>query len=117
VAEQKIKKDGETLSLELVKNPDILAELGRNKREGVTLVGFAAETQDLEENARQKLDKKNLDLLVANDVTEPGAGFGTDTNIVKLIYSGGRVEALPLMEKSLVAHRILDNILEIRQNR
>ncbi|KJR96270.1 MAG: phosphopantothenoylcysteine decarboxylase [Peptococcaceae bacterium BRH_c4a] len=117
VAEQKIKKDGETLILELVKNPDILAELGRNKREGVTLVGFAAETRDLEENARQKLDKKNLDLLVANDVTEPGAGFGTDTNIVKLIYSGGRAEDLPLMEKSLVAHRILDAVLEIRQNR
>ena len=116
VSGQKIKKDGETLNLELVKNTDILAELGRSKREGVTLVGFAAETQDLERNAGQKLQKKNLDLMVANDVRAPGAGFGTDTNIVKLIYPGGRVQSLPLMEKSLVAHKILDAVLEIRNS-
>ncbi|MFZ5633395.1 MAG: bifunctional phosphopantothenoylcysteine decarboxylase/phosphopantothenate--cysteine ligase CoaBC [Bacillota bacterium] len=114
VAGQKIKKDGEGLTLTLVRTPDILAELGRNKRPGVTLVGFAAETRDLDENARQKLARKNLDLLVANDVTMPGAGFGADTNIVKLFFAGGRSESLPVMDKSEVAHKILDAVLEIR---
>ncbi len=116
VAGRKIKKEGEGLTLELVRNPDILADLGRQKREGVTLVGFAAETHELEENARQKLARKNIDLLVANDVTMPGAGFGADTNIVKLFYAGGRTESLPVMEKLAVAHRILDAVMEIRQD-
>ncbi|MCL6611265.1 MAG: bifunctional phosphopantothenoylcysteine decarboxylase/phosphopantothenate--cysteine ligase CoaBC [Peptococcaceae bacterium] len=115
VAGHKIKKEGESLTLELVRNPDILADLGRRKRAGVTLVGFAAETRDLEENARQKLAGKNLDLLVANDVTMPGAGFGSDTNIVKLFFAGGKVESLPVMDKTAVAHRILDAVLEIRR--
>ncbi len=77
-------------------------------------MGFAAETHDLDENAKKKLDKKNIDLLVANDVTMPGAGFGSDTNIVKLFYPGGRVESLPEMEKSKVADRILDAVMAIR---
>lgn len=115
VAGQKIKKEGESLTLELVRNPDILADLGRNKKAGVTLVGFAAETQDLEENARQKLARKNIDLMVANDVTMPGAGFGADTNIVKLFFAGGRTESLPVMDKHSVAQRILDAVLEIRR--
>ncbi len=115
-AHHKIKKEGEGLTLELVRNPDILAELGRQKREGVTLVGFAAETRDLEENARQKLSKKNIDLLVANDVTAAGAGFGSDTNLVKLFFAGGRAESLPLMDKLAVAHRILDAVMEIRHD-
>lgn len=117
VAGHKIKKEGDILTLNLVRNPDILAELGRQKREGVTLVGFAAETRDLLENARQKLAAKNLDLLVANDVTMPGAGFGTDTNIVKLVFAGGRVDSLPVMDKKEVAHRVLDAVMEIRKNR
>lgn len=115
VAGHKIKKEGDILTLNLVRNPDILAELGRQKRKGVTLVGFAAETRDLLENARQKLAGKNLDLLVANDVTMPGAGFGSDTNIVKLVFAGGRVDSLPVMDKADVAHRVLDAVLEIRR--
>ncbi|MDQ0285789.1 phosphopantothenoylcysteine decarboxylase/phosphopantothenate--cysteine ligase [Desulfofundulus luciae] len=114
VAGQKIKKTGETLILELEINPDILYELGQRKEPHQTLVGFAAETEDLEANALQKLRKKNLDLLVANDVTQPGAGFGTDTNIVKLFYRDGRVQSLPVMDKKTLAHRILDAVVELR---
>lgn len=117
VAGHKIKKDGESLTLELVRNPDILAELGLKKRDGVTLVGFAAETRDLEENARKKLARKNIDLLVANDVTMPGAGFGSDTNIVKLFFAGGGIESLPEMDKADVAHRILDAVMQIRSGK
>ncbi|HBV96539.1 MAG: phosphopantothenoylcysteine decarboxylase [Peptococcaceae bacterium BICA1-7] len=113
-ASDKIKKTGEKMTLELVRNPDILAELGAKKRDGVTLVGFAAETSQLEKNATEKLSRKNLDLLVANDVTMPGAGFGSDTNIVKLFFAGGRVEALPEMDKLSVAHKILDAVMVIR---
>ncbi len=113
-AEQKIKKEGDTLALELDKNPDILMELGRNKRNGVTLVGFAAETENLLENSREKIKKKNLDLLVANDVTMPDAGFGTDTNIAKLIHPDGGVVSLELMDKYDLANRILDEVIAIR---
>lgn len=113
-ADQKIKKEGDTLTLELDKNPDILKELGQNKKKGVTLVGFAAETENLESNARQKVLKKNLDLMVANDVTLPGAGFGTDTNIAKLIQADGRITNLPQMDKLDLAHRILDEVLSMR---
>jgi len=113
-AEQKIKKEGETLVIELVKNPDILLELGRLKKPGQVLVGFAAETENLLANARRKLEEKNVDLLVANDVTRPGAGFGADTNLVKLIYRDGRVVDLPLMKKTELAHRILDAALALR---
>jgi len=113
-ARQKIKKHGETLTIELEKNPDILSELGRKKKHQI-LVGFAAETEDLERNARQKVEGKNLDLLVANDVTLPGAGFGTDTNIVKLVYPDGTIKALPKMDKSALAHRILDQVLDFRK--
>lgn len=113
-AGQKIKKQAGTLVLELEKNPDILAELGR-KKEHQILVGFAAETEDLEDNARRKVAGKNLDLLVANDVTLPGAGFGTDTNIAKLVYPDGTVKPLPKMSKKDLAHRILDEVLELRK--
>ena len=109
VAGQKIKKHESQLTLELEKNPDILEELGRLKKTQF-LVGFAAETQDLEANAAAKVQRKNLDLLVANDVTKPGAGLGADTNIVKLVFPGGRVVSLPLMYKTALAQRILDEI-------
>lgn len=112
-AGQKIKKHGGTLSIELEKNPDILADLGKKKKKQI-LVGFAAETEDLEHNAVNKVQEKNLDLLVANDVTLPGAGFGTDTNIVKLVYPDGTVLSLPKMDKKALAHRILDEILALR---
>lgn len=116
VSGQKIKKHADTMSIELVKNPDILAELGSRKKEQI-LVGFAAETGELEENARQKVVAKNLDFLVANDVTQPGAGFGSDTNIVKFVYPDGCVVPLPLMDKLALAHRILDEALAVRKAR
>ena len=116
VAGQKIKKHENSLTLELEKNPDILEELGRIKKDQF-LVGFAAETQDLEANAIIKVKNKNLDMLVANDVTQQGAGFGTDTNIAKLIFPGGRVVSLPIMYKTALAQRILDEILKLRSER
>lgn len=116
VAGQKIKKSGESLILELEKNPDILYELGQKKSSHQILVGFAAETENVEENGRQKMKKKNLDLLAANDVTQPGAGFGAETNIVKLFYPDGRILSLPRMDKLALAHKILDVVLELRQN-
>ncbi len=109
----KIKKgDFETLMLELERNPDILAELGQRKGERI-LVGFAAETDQLLENALEKLHKKNLDLIVANDVTQPGAGFRYDTNQVKIIDRSGRIRSLPLMSKDLIADIILNEVLRI----
>ena len=113
-AAQKLKKRaGEPLVLTLVENPDIAKAVGERKRPGQVLVGFAAETQDLLANAKGKLAGKNLDLIVANDVTAEGAGFGTDTNIVTLISHGG-TETLPLMSKREVAHRIWDAALALR---
>ncbi|MBU4427102.1 MAG: bifunctional phosphopantothenoylcysteine decarboxylase/phosphopantothenate--cysteine ligase CoaBC [Proteobacteria bacterium] len=110
-AAHKIKKDEDSLSLELVKNPDILAELGSVRKESnCLLVGFAAETKDLMANAKKKLRAKNLDMIVANDVSRGDSGFETDTNIVKIIYSDGQVEDLALMTKDEVADLVLDRI-------
>lgn len=107
-AKQKIKKGEDTLSLELVRTHDILAELGDAKKESpCVLVGFAAETEHLLANAKKKLRSKNLDMIVANDISGDGAGFEADTNRVKLIYGDGQVEDLPLMTKDEVAHLIL----------
>lgn len=114
MAEQKIKKSDAMLVLELVKNPDILGQLGQHKRPGVTLVGFAAETADLLQNAADKLCRKNLDLIVANDVTVPGAGFGSDTNVVKLLYADGSVKDVPRLDKLELAHLIWDEVLRLR---
>jgi phosphopantothenoylcysteine decarboxylase/phosphopantothenate--cysteine ligase len=116
MAVQKIKKNENNLILELEKNPDILFELGRRKGRQL-LVGFAAETGDVEENALSKVRHKNLDLLVANDVTLPGAGFGADTNIATLVYPDGTVIPLPKMDKLSLAHRILDEVLTLRRAR
>ena len=111
IANHKIKKGADTLTLELVKNPDILAELGRTKKEcPCILVGFAAETRDLLANAREKLKSKNLDMIVVNDVSRSDAGFETDTNIVRMIFSDGRMEDSPLMTKDEVADLILDRV-------
>lgn len=107
---QKMKKGQNEWSLELAKTPDILKNLGEKKGNRI-LIGFAVETNDLIENARKKIKDKNLDFIVANDITLPGAGFGTDTNIVKLIYKDGRVEACERMTKNEVAHLILDKIV------
>ena len=113
-ADQKIKKqDGEALVLTLVENPDIAKAVGQRKRSGQVLVGFAAETQNVLANAQGKLAKKNLDLIVANDVTAEGAGFGVDTNIVTLVTAHG-TNALPKMSKHDVADHIWDKVLELR---
>jgi phosphopantothenoylcysteine decarboxylase / phosphopantothenate---cysteine ligase len=108
-AEAKIKKKGGPLTLILEKNPDIIAEIGK-KKAGRILVGFAMESEDLIDNARAKLLAKNLDLIVANDVKQEGAGFQTDTNIVKILDGEGGIEELPLMDKMDVADRILDRV-------
>ena len=111
--DQKIKKESHTdLEIALVRNPDILAEVAR-WREGRHLpvvIGFAAETQDLIDHAQEKLQRKRLDLIVANDVSAAGSGFGTDTNQVTLISAGSAAESLPLLSKHEVAHRILDRL-------
>lgn len=112
-AEQKIKKqDGEALTLTLVENPDVAKAVGENKREGQVLVGFAAETQLVEENAKKKLKKKNLDFIVANDVTKAGAGFDVDTNVASFLDRDGVCD-LPLMSKDALADKILDKALSI----
>jgi phosphopantothenoylcysteine decarboxylase/phosphopantothenate--cysteine ligase len=105
----KIKKKEETLTLELVKNPDILKELGRLKTKQY-LVGFAAETDNLVENARVKIKEKNLDMIVANDVSMPGAGFNHDTNIVKFIYPSGEIVSMEKASKQEIAAKLLDQI-------
>lgn len=108
VADRKIKKQpGEGMTLELVPTTDIASELGRRKHAGQVLVAFAAETNDVIENARKKLKKKNADMIVANDVTAPGAGFGTDTNLITIITAESAAE-LPLMTKRQAADAIID---------
>ena len=109
--EQKVKKGSfETMKVELQRNPDILAELGEKKGSCI-LIGFAAETEELLKNAREKLTKKNLDMIVANDVTQEGAGFDGDTNIVRFLSADGSVEELPEMSKDAVAEALLDRVL------
>ncbi len=113
-SEQKIKKGQEAeLGLTLEKTTDILAELGQCKTTQL-LVGFAAETTDLVENARKKLETKNLDLIVANDVSRSDAGFDVDTNAVRLLYRDGSSEELPLLSKDEVAQQLLDRIVRLR---
>ena len=107
-AQQKMKKTAgdDALALELAKNPDIIASLPG----GGVRIGFAAETEHLADYAKAKLAAKRLDFIVANDVTAPGSGFGTETNAVTIIHAGGRVEVLPLQSKYAVAHAILDRV-------
>lgn len=117
VADQKIKKKtDDALTVVMDKNPDILKTLGSQKAQQV-LVGFAAETQNLLANAREKVVKKNLDMIVANDVTAAGAGFNSDTNIVKFLFASGEVRELEQMPKVDVANKILDEALRIRAER
>lgn len=113
VADHKIKKNDEELTLVLEKNPDILKELGQKKQKGQVLVGFAAETQNLIQYAKSKLEKKNLDMIVANDVSKPQAGFNVDTNLIKLLKRDGSIEELPLMSKKDLAYIILNHVMKI----
>jgi phosphopantothenoylcysteine decarboxylase/phosphopantothenate--cysteine ligase len=111
ISARKLKKDPDRTSLQLEKTEDILGQLGRRKR-GQVLVGFAAETEDLEQNARQKLADKNLDIIAGNLIGNPGSGFGSDTNRVTLFFRDGSREAVPEMEKDAVAHILLNRIVE-----
>jgi phosphopantothenoylcysteine decarboxylase/phosphopantothenate--cysteine ligase len=111
----KLKKDDVNPIISLVKNPDILMDLGKRKKKGQILVGFAAETHNVLENGRIKLKKKNLDMLVLNDVTERGAGFDCDTNIVRFLHRSGLEEQMDIMSKDKVADLILDRVLALRK--
>lgn len=115
VSDQKIKKNDAELTLVLEKNPDILKELGEMKQPHQTLAGFAAETQNLLQYAKGKLEKKNLDMIVANDVSKPQAGFNVDTNLIKLLKRDGSIEELPLMSKKELAYIILDRVMKLRK--
>jgi phosphopantothenoylcysteine decarboxylase/phosphopantothenate--cysteine ligase len=108
-ATRKLKKGQMSDTLKLVRNPDILKEIGR-RRVGAMLVGFAAETDDVLAEARRKCREKGLEMIVANDVTEKGSGFGTDTNRVTFMKKDGTVERLPLMSKLAVATRIVREV-------
>jgi len=113
VASQKIKKSAMRLSLELDPTPDILHELGRKKGDRL-LIGFAAETEDLEAEARRKLESKNCDMIVANKVGVPGTGFESDENEVLLVPRGGESVPVERAPKRQIADRILDQILSLR---
>jgi phosphopantothenoylcysteine decarboxylase/phosphopantothenate--cysteine ligase len=109
VSDEKIKKKDDDLSIALERTDDILGYLGKHKKQNQLLCGFAMETSNLEENAKAKLEKKNLDLIAANNLKVKGAGFGTDTNVVTLI-SKDKTRQLELMTKEQVAMEILDTL-------
>ena len=109
-----MKKRGDSLSVSLERTEDILQFLGDNRREGQFICGFSMETENMVENSRAKLEKKHVDMIVANNLKQEGAGFGTDTNIVTLITRDG-CEELPMMGKDEVAGKIVDSILKMRR--
>lgn len=114
---QKMKKEAkeEEIQLTLVRNPDILWEMGKMKEPGKIHVGFAAETEKVIEHGKEKIRKKNLDFIVANDVTEEGAGFAHDTNIVYFIDKDGKYTKTEKVEKSAIAHEIIDKVLKVKE--
>jgi len=114
VETSKIKKSSKPLHLRLVPTDDILAEIGRRRHTGQIVVGFAAESADVEARARGKLEAKQLDLVVANDISRADVGFASDANEVTLVTRNGESEALPVMSKRKVAERILDRIESFR---
>ena len=116
ISEKKIKKGESETTLTLERTKDILEELGKKKGNRI-LIGFAAETEDLIANAKKKLKEKNLDFIVVNDVTQPEAGFGSDTNQVKIIYPSGQIKDLPLMTKEGVSQLILDEVVRLLKRR
>lgn len=115
-SDKKIKKTDDDLVIELDRNKDVAKEIGKIKK-GQVLVGFAAETNDLLKNASAKIKKKNLDFIVANDLTLSGAGFGTDTNVVKFIDARGEIQEIPKCMKTEVADHILDKVKSILETR
>jgi phosphopantothenoylcysteine decarboxylase/phosphopantothenate--cysteine ligase len=112
VSPVKIKKTEDAMTITLVKTPDIIKTLGQTKTRQ-KVVGFAAETQDVEQYARQKLVDKNMDMIVANDVSANGLGFGSDYNAVKIIRQDGNLKEVPRMPKEQVAHIILDELADL----
>ena len=116
ISQKKVKKEGAYTSLELERTEDILSAIGKTKGTRI-LVGFAAETDDLVANARKKMSEKNLDLIVANDVTSQSAGFAVDTNQVKILFPSGEIKNLPLMTKEEVAYSILDEVVLLLKQR
>jgi len=116
IADQKIKRGKGAIELSLEPNPDIIKDLGSNKN-GKVLIGFAAETQDLTANAAKKLREKNLDMIVANNVTEAGSGFDGDTNVATILDRKGLTQSLPLMSKDELADRIYDHFIEFKSRR
>lgn len=111
--DDKIKKHDDDMSVSLVRNPDILAEIGENRRDDQVICGFSMETRDLLENSTKKLKKKNCDVIVANNLKVKGAGFAGDTNVVTLLYRDGTVEPLELMEKDSVADILLERLVDL----
>ena len=116
VARGKLKKSDGPVVLELVRTPDILESLGAQKGDRI-LVGFAAETEKLKEHAKGKLRSKNLDLIVANDVSRADAGFGSEKNAALVIDAAGEIVTVPLVSKRELAERILDRVVELRRSR
>ncbi|MBM6828025.1 bifunctional phosphopantothenoylcysteine decarboxylase/phosphopantothenate--cysteine ligase CoaBC [Anaerotignum lactatifermentans] len=116
VAEDKVKKKDGDMTIELDRNPDILQYMGTHRREGQFYCGFSMETQNMLENSRVKLDKKNIDLVIANNLKVAGSGFGTDTNVVTMISHEEEVQ-LELLTKEEVAHQVLDEIMKLRAKR
>jgi len=113
-AARKIKRGEESIEIRLEPNPDILKELGEHKN-GKVLIGFAAETDDLIANASRKLRDKNLDIIIANDVSREGSGFDVDTNAATILDRHGNAESLPVMSKDQLAHRIYDHFLALKR--
>jgi len=115
-SDQKVKKNGDSITMQMIPNPDVAKAIGEQKQNGQVLVGFAAETENMVANARKKLKSKHLDIVVANDITREGAGFGADTNIAELITEDGEI-SLHQMSKREMAGRILDAALGMRNAR
>jgi phosphopantothenoylcysteine decarboxylase / phosphopantothenate---cysteine ligase len=113
---RKIKRGAQEIELKLKHNTDIIQELGRLKTHQI-LVGFAAETEELQAHAYQKLQRKNLDLIVANDINRPDSGFAVDNNEVTIIERDGRAHSWPLLSKEEVAFHVLDRVVALRQQR
>lgn len=116
IAEHKIKKSDDTIEMTFVKNPDILAYLGQHKTKKQIICGFAMETQDLDKNAKEKLEKKNCDMLIANNLFVSGAGFQTDTNIVSLLTKDS-IEHLPKLSKEELGQKILEIMMKIEEGK
>lgn len=116
ISDEKVKKEDAEMSIPLERNPDILAELGARKTHQV-LVGFAAETQDLLANARKKVESKQLDFIVVNDVSDPSIGFASDDNRVHILNAAGEIEELPMMRKDSLADQILDRVYPLVSQR